>query len=62
MALFEAARAYAAADSRRRVTEKDLRAIAPLALRHRHSDFMRAYLAQHDAEERRIRKAMQVRR
>jgi len=38
MALFEAARAYAAADSRMSVTEKDLRAIAPLALRQRHSD------------------------
>jgi magnesium chelatase subunit I len=62
LALFEAARAYAAADSRRRVTEKDLRAIAPMALRHRHSDFMRDYFVQHDAEERRIRKAMQVRR
>jgi magnesium chelatase subunit I len=61
LALFEGARAYAAADSRRRVTEKDLRAIAPMALRHRHSDFMREYFAQHDAEERRIRKAMQVR-
>ncbi len=61
MALFEAARAYAAAGTRSRVTEKDLRAIAPLALRHRHSDFMRGYFAQHAAEERRIRRAMQVR-
>jgi magnesium chelatase subunit I len=61
LALFEAARAYAAADARRRVTEKDLRAVAPLALRQRHSDFMREYFAQHDAEERRIRKVMQMR-
>jgi magnesium chelatase subunit I len=61
LALFEAARAYAAADARRRVTEKDLRAVAPLALRQRHSDFMRGYFAQHDAEERRIRKVMRVR-
>jgi magnesium chelatase subunit I len=58
MALFEAARAYAAADLRAHVTEKDLRTIAPLALRHRHSDFMREYFVQHDAEERRIKRVM----
>jgi magnesium chelatase subunit I len=61
MALFEAARAYAAADSRARVTEKDLRAVAPLALRHRQSEFMHDYFAQHDAEERRIRRVMNQR-
>jgi magnesium chelatase subunit I len=61
MALFEAARAYAAADSRVTVTEKDLRAVAPLALRHRHSDFMHEYFVQHDAEERRIRRVMNQR-
>ncbi len=58
MALFEAARAYAAADSRASVTENDLRAVAPLAVRHRQSDFMREYFAQHDVEERRIRRVM----
>jgi magnesium chelatase subunit I len=63
MALFEAARAYAAAsadspDSRILVSEKDLRAVAPLALRQRQSGFMREYFAQHDAEERRIRRVM----
>ena len=58
MALFEAARAYAAADSRTSVTEKDLRAVAPLALRQRQSDFMHDYFVQHDAEERRIRRVM----
>jgi magnesium chelatase subunit I len=61
MALFEAARAYAAADSRVKVTEKDLRAVAPLALRHRQSGFMHEYFAQHNAEERRIHKVMQMR-
>ena len=61
MALFEAARAYAAADSRASVTEKDLRAVAPLALRHRQSDFMHGYFVQHDAEERRIRRVMKAR-
>jgi magnesium chelatase subunit I len=60
-ALFEAARAYAAADSRTAVTEKDLRAVAPLALRQRQSDFMHDYFVQHDAAERRIRRVMQKR-
>lgn len=58
LALFEAARAYAAADSRLTVREKDLRAVAPLALRHRQSDFMHEYFVQHDAEERRIKRVM----
>jgi magnesium chelatase subunit I len=61
MALFEAARAYAAADSRTRVAEKDLRAVAPLALRQRQSDFMHEYFALHDAEERRIKRVMETR-
>jgi magnesium chelatase subunit I len=60
MALFEAARAYAAADSRLTVNEKDLRAVAPLALRHRQSEFMHEFFVQHDAEERRIRRVMQA--
>jgi magnesium chelatase subunit I len=58
MALFEAARAYAAADSRTNATEKDLRAVAPLALRQRQSDFMHDYFVQHDAAERRIKRVM----
>jgi len=58
MALFEAARAYAAAASRGVVSEKDLRAIAPLALRQRQSGFMHEYFVQHDVEERRIRRVM----
>jgi magnesium chelatase subunit I len=58
MALFEAARAYAAADSRAKVTEKDLRVVAPLALRQRQSDFMHDYFVQHNAEERRIKRVM----
>lgn len=60
MALFETARAYAAADSRANVTEKDLRAVAPLALRHRQSDFMHEYFVKHDAQERRIRRVMKA--
>jgi magnesium chelatase subunit I len=38
--LFEAARAYAAADSRTEVTITDLETVAPLALRQRNSEFM----------------------
>ena len=59
MALFEAARAYAAADARSTVTEKDLQAVAPLALRQRQSDFMHEYFAQYAAEELRIKHVMQ---
>jgi len=40
------------------VSEKDLRAIAPLALRQRQSGFMHEYFVQHDVEERRIRRVM----
>lgn len=58
LAMFEAARAYAAADSRSNVTEKDLRAVAPLALRQRQSDFMRDYFTQQQVEERLIKRAM----
>jgi magnesium chelatase subunit I len=38
--LFEAARAYAAADGRDRATVQDIRAVAPMALRQRRSQFM----------------------
>lgn len=41
--LFEAARAYAAADGRNVATESDVRAIAPMALRQRRSEFMENY-------------------
>jgi hypothetical protein len=57
MALLEAARAYAA-DLTSKVTGNDLHAVAPLALRHRQSGFMHEYFAQHDAEERRIKRVM----
>jgi magnesium chelatase subunit I len=46
--LFEAARAYAAADGRREVLPADLRVVSPLALRMRRSNFMTDYFnAQH---------------
>ena len=38
--MFEAARAYAAADSRTEVTLDDLKVVAPLSLRQRNSEFM----------------------
>ena len=41
---FESARAYAAADARQAVTVDDLRAVAPMALRLRRSQFMSEYL------------------
>jgi magnesium chelatase subunit I len=62
LALFEAARAYAAADLRPAVTERDLRAVALLALRQRQSDFMHQYFVQRQAEDRRIRRVMNARR
>jgi magnesium chelatase subunit I len=52
--LFEAARAYAAADARQEVTLDDLRTIAPLALRMRSSDFIDKFIEQVDDEDHRI--------
>ncbi len=48
---FEAARAYAAADARDRVTPEDLQAIAPMALRLRRSQFMTEYFDSQEGEE-----------
>jgi magnesium chelatase subunit I len=53
--LFEAARAHAAADDRIKVTARDLRAVAPLALRQRRSQFMTDYVHQQSTEDRQIR-------
>jgi len=53
--LFEAARAYAAADGRTETTEADLYEIAPLALRGRRSAFMVEFLAEQQEEEAEIR-------
>lgn len=52
--LFEAARAFAAADARRQVSPADLRAVLPLALRGRRSSFMAEYFAQQQVEEEEI--------
>jgi magnesium chelatase subunit I len=49
--LFEAARAYTAADGREEVTLEDLRAVAPMALRLRRSVFMNEYFDSQKGEE-----------
>ncbi|MCX7608394.1 MAG: hypothetical protein N2049_04150, partial [Anaerolineales bacterium] len=51
---FEAARALAAADNRLRVTPRDLREVAPMALRLRRSKFMTAYFQEQAEEEKEI--------
>ena len=48
---FEAARAYAAADSRTEVNAEDLRAVAPMSLRLRRSVFINAYFEGQKGEE-----------
>ena len=48
---FEAARAYAAADGRDKVTPEDLQAVAPMALRLRRSQFMTEYFSSQEGEE-----------
>ncbi|MFN8596660.1 MAG: ATP-binding protein [Anaerolineae bacterium] len=59
--LFEAARAYAAADDRLTVTARDLQAVAPLALRQRRSAFMTDYFAQQAVEDRQIHSLLRAR-
>jgi magnesium chelatase subunit I len=54
-AMFEAARAHAAADGRDLATVGDIRAVAPLALRQRRSDYMVEYFHHQAAEDEQIR-------
>jgi magnesium chelatase subunit I len=56
--LFEAARAYAAADGRTQVQASDLSAVAPLALRARRSSFMLEFFKGQQAEESEIEGAL----
>jgi magnesium chelatase subunit I len=49
--MFEAARAYAAADARSRVTVEDLQIVAPMSLRLRRSKFMSDYFKNQQTEE-----------
>src|SRR5262249_54795211 len=53
--MFEAARAYAAADGRDLATGKDIRAVAPMALRQRRSEFMLNFFHTQQAEDEQIR-------
>lgn len=56
--LFEAARAYAAADTRTQVTIEDIRAVAPLALRQRRSEFMDTFFESQQSEDEHIQKCL----
>ncbi len=51
---FESARAYAAADSRAEVTMDDLKAVAPMSLRLRRSQFMTEYFRGQRGEEKQL--------
>jgi magnesium chelatase subunit I len=53
--MFEAARAHAAADGRDLATVEDVRAVAPMALRQRRSEFMVNFFHQQNEEDEQIR-------
>lgn len=53
-AMFEAARAHAAADMRTEVTLSDVRAVAPMALRQRRSEFMDNFFSVQEKEDAQI--------
>lgn len=53
--MFEAARAYAAADGRDKATVTDVRAVAPMALRQRRSEFMVNFFESQKEEDDQIR-------
>lgn len=57
--LFEAARAHAAADGRDRATLKDLRFVAPLALRQRRSEFITRFVEHQTNEDDQILSILQ---
>lgn len=56
--LFEAARAYAAADNRLAVSVEDIRIVAPMALRMRGSEFIKKYFTDRKSEEQSILKLL----
>ncbi|MCH7480969.1 MAG: ATP-binding protein [Chloroflexi bacterium] len=58
--LFEAARAHAAADGRKRVTLADLEIVAPMSLRLRRSKFIQQYFEDQEDEEIEIQKALGI--
>jgi magnesium chelatase subunit I len=56
--MFEAARAYAAADARKEVQMQDLQVVAPMALRLRQSPFMLQYFTEQGEEEKRLNETL----
>lgn len=56
--MFEATRAYAAADGRTKATVDDLRTVAPLALRQRRSEFMVNFFEDQADEDQQIRSSI----
>jgi magnesium chelatase subunit I len=54
--MFEAARAYAASDGRDSVSVDDIRAVAPMALRQRRSQFMVSFFENQHEEDEQIRR------
>jgi magnesium chelatase subunit I len=56
--MFEAARAHAAADGRTTATIDDIRAVAPMALRQRRSEFMVNFFEAQEQEDTQIRTAI----
>lgn len=56
--LFEAARAYTVADGRDETTADDVRAVAPMALRLRRSDFMDDFFREQDEEDEELQKLL----
>jgi magnesium chelatase subunit I len=62
LTLFEAGRAYAAADDRLEVTIDDLRAVAKLALRQRQNNYAAEYYAEQTEEDERVNTVTQGRK
>lgn len=56
--LFEAARARAVADGRRKASTKDIRAVAPIAIRLRRSEFMEDFFKAQSKEQRRLQRVL----
>ncbi len=56
--LFEAARARAVADGRHKASTKDIRAVAPIAIRLRRSEFMENFFKAQTREQRRLQKML----
>lgn len=60
LTMFEAARAHAASDARTSVQFEDLKIVAPMALRLRHSPFMIQFFEHQGEEEKRLRDTLET--